>query len=580
MSPPSEDRFHPDSWSYNPDRGLWKKSGPGHTEPTSTLDRVHDGTESASLVLAAAQMGQLNELPLNRILSALRDLQHRKADHPQDGCMRWYAEDPRPIDTNASFFIGLNLIVLRLAFELELSDPDREILEDILRHLLTWFREEVRHGIQYYPNKFIGDLVCAWLLHEIFDEDLEAMASALRDNAEYYDNSHFGWGEHLSDPYTTIMLDELSCLLLLAKRLPDDVRLACKSLFDRLLEIEDRFAGGPRVPTIRSYAFQSRYQHRYYRDGVFSWRDQPDSPLHPLKLEGVYKFYFGQLFFDLGWHEFAPPPNLQQEEDTIPCYNGAIAQSWVTPDARLGTLSRYPIMPVTDQLKYGLSWQTMPVALSAGKNAWGFLRWGTLENGHERFHPAKDKHSAYLNNALSEVCLPPIVGETYSSQAGPAALLYRLMPRISQNWDWLADTFTLTGFSGEVEEQGPDASGWFHLRISLPSELGLHVWFHPLDSPSQPLLKSHGDLLEWGPHLSRESLQGVHKVGFLWALQFGGVDLSGPILKHVEPRWLSLPRFAREGHSQWTVSWEALASASGWRIDPLDPDPFAKHPER
>ena len=92
------------------------------------------------------------------------------------GCLKWYWEEPRPVDTNAAFFTGLNLIVLQLGFpdQLERLDADaRATLEAILTDLSVWFDRTLAHPSRYYPNKYMGDLVCRWLLLEALGQQAE-----------------------------------------------------------------------------------------------------------------------------------------------------------------------------------------------------------------------------------------------------------------------------------------------------------------------------------------------------------------------------------------------------------------------
>src|SRR5690606_13534 len=108
-------------------RGLWRLDRPGHTRPVARLAAVHSGVLTAQRLMRAAQLGALDALPVARCLEALRGLQCADGSHLH-GCFRWYAEEPAPVDTNAAFFTGLNLILLEGSHGGSLAAGDRATL--------------------------------------------------------------------------------------------------------------------------------------------------------------------------------------------------------------------------------------------------------------------------------------------------------------------------------------------------------------------------------------------------------------------------------------------------------------------
>src|SRR5262249_18400229 len=158
--------------------------------------------------LLAAEANLLDKIDSPRVLAALADAQE-KQEGPTFGCFRWYYEEVRPVDTNAAFFTGLNLIALRLTHFKQLPPAAQESLNQILANLLPWFPRAVGHKGLNYPNKHLGDLVCCWLLMEINNVDDDgSMPAAMIEAAQYWAHHHWGWGEHLSDTYSAIILDE------------------------------------------------------------------------------------------------------------------------------------------------------------------------------------------------------------------------------------------------------------------------------------------------------------------------------------------------------------------------------------
>lgn len=526
--------------------GLWRIEQAGHTRPVATLKAVHSGVLTAARLTMAAQLGMLAELPTERILRALHGLQWRDGSE-KHGCFRWYAEEPEPVDTNAAFFTGLNLIVLAARDREALPGAAGETLDQMLAGLWVWFRKECDTEAAFYPNKFLGDLVCAWLLAEQLHPNTEPegeLAAILHRAADYWLEQHWGWGEHMSEVYSAVMLNELSALLLLARRLPSPLRDKYRRLFEELVGIEDAYGGGPRVPAIRTYAFGGRPSTQPFRASIFSWEGRADLPTSAIEF-----FPFGHLFHELGWEELAGPVGPRSRHVKIPCFGGVTATAHNTDSWRIGTLSRFPLMPNADHAQWGLSWQTMPVVFAAGDSGWGFLRWNAREDGVDRFHPARDKRAAYLNNALTDVVAPPITGRTHCLQDGADAIIVRRMPALSRRWETLADQLVLAGdFVVESEEARPGVC-----RLLLRAEgIPFTIFFFPLGSQATPRLRHEDGQTIWEARWTAEDLRERESVTCAWMICAGReapeAEAPSPVRHHGS-------RIHSPGDEGWTFSW-------------------------
>jgi hypothetical protein len=554
---------------FNPDLGLWTSTQPGHTRPVAMLPQNHSGVAAACRLVIAGQLGILDQLPASLILRSLRGMQTFDGG-PRHGCFRWFAEEPAPVDTNAAFFTGLNLVVLSAAYRDQLAAGDLAVLDVMLADLHHWFLRQCHDAELHYPNKFLGDLVCAWLLHEQVggsDDERISLIEALREAALYWRDQHWGWGEHLSDAYASVMLNELSSLLLLSNSLPTEIRQLYTDLFRELVALDDAYAGAPRVPAIRSYAFTARPPAVSYRSGIRLWASWEE-----VFASQYHHFQFGHLFHQRGWQDLAGPQQSVASNLQVPCFGGAYATAWISPKARLGTMSRYPIMPRTDHSNWGLSWQSLPVVLAAGAEGWSFLRWHTREGGVDRYHPAQDKRLAYLSNALTDAVSPPIVGQTFSLQDGPDAVVLRIMPVIARSWETVADQFVILGSEWTVrcEERQDDA---FRLVLALGENV-LTLFFHSLGRDVQPVLHRTETGWLWEVSSTQEALQGVEMLPFLWTIAWGRDVPFGP---QAEP-------FTRPGYSVrvpksfWRVPWLLHQDQRSVEIDLGAPEPLVLVP--
>lgn len=560
--------------TFNKKLGLWTSTGPGHTRPVAESPCVHSGVTAAGRLILAAQVGALDELPVPvaDILAGIRRLQCLDGS-PRHGCLKWYAEDPYPEDANAAFFIGLNLIALSVAYRDRLSPQAIAELDPMLANLFFWFEREVASAIVYYPNRYMGSLVCAWLLWEhTSDSGADApprLVAAMDGAAGYWMRHHWGWGEHLSDMHTAGILTELSALLLLARQLPASLYAKYKKLFHQLLGIEDAFGSGPRVPVIRTYAFAARPEIIRYRDTICPGNDK-----FPKTGDNHPDLDFGHLFNELGWHALAGPRQPVGEHIEVPCFGETIARAWISPGrhARLGTMSRYPIMPQTEHTAWGLSWQSMPVAFATQGDGWGFLRWHTHEGGIDRFHPARDKQAAYLKNALTDVVVPPVVGLTDSLQDGPDACILRRMPGLSRSWNLLADQLVLTGadFTIAREELGMDVS---RLLIEAGGE-PVTVFFLPLGSGVRPRLWRESGEVVWEAIWAENTLKQQERAACVWMICWGRDVPALPAPRPFDRRGDGGIRMTND--DAWQITWPGAGGSVLVHVDPLAETPVRK----
>jgi hypothetical protein len=355
---------------WDEEAGLWRQEGAGHTAPVSRLACVHPAPTASSRLLLAAHLHQLEAVKAGTILQALRDMQEQ--DGERRGCLKWYLEEPGPVDTNAAFFVALGLIPLRLCHGGDLDARSRETLDAILDDLRAWFDREAGKRMFYYPNKFLGDVVCAWLLGEICGAPAPSLVGIMADAARDWHEHGWGWGEHMSDVYSCVCLDELSLLLLFSRSLPDGLRTLYTGLFRELLAIDDAYGEGPRVPAIRTYDFLDRPARLPYRSRI-----RPiQAPFALAKVQN--QPVLGPLFHGRGWERLAPPPPAGPRSGSlrVPCFGGSCAEAWLAPDIRVGGMSRYPLMAGADRSTWGLSWQSMPAAFWSPEGLWGVLAVG------------------------------------------------------------------------------------------------------------------------------------------------------------------------------------------------------------
>lgn len=455
--------------TWNDALGLVRQDAPGHTAPMAKLPAVHNAVHTVLHLCLLAQQGQLDASRALTTLRSLRAMQQRPGME-RAGCLRWFWEETAPVDTNAAFFIGLALELLYLAEGDKLGAPVRTAIREIVADLALWFEHELTDANPRYPNKCLGDLVCGWLAAEVLGRaPSERLVRATREWSTYWHETHWGWGEHMSDIYAMVLLTELSSLLLFARQLPAELRALFQAQFAELLHIDAAFKGGPRVPLIRSYAFTASPPPMPFRDFIRDIAAQAPPPALMVRKPAEA---FGAWFFRAGWHGgAASAPAATAEWVEIACHDGALARAVVRPDLRLGAMSRYPIMAGVDQQTWGLSWQTFPAAFWRPAGDWGFWRWTTCEGDRSRAHPALALADAYLGNALTTRVNPPPVPQMIStlSREGRLEMERRLPVPAENGWNQVEDAFWLLNSAAVIAAESttltlrwPDAV--VHLR--------------------------------------------------------------------------------------------------------------------
>jgi len=548
--------------------GLWSQQG-GHTRPVAHLKYVHSSVVAANRLLLAAQTGQFGNIDVDRILRRLRQMQTRKGE--LHGCLRWYWQEKHPVDTNAAFFVGLPMIVVWQVYRSGLSKKQQGLLLSILKDLYIWFMYASSTHSWFYPNKSLGDVVCAWLLYEICSkddrklrEDAKRLSSLMLEAADYWLKNGWGWGEHLSDGYSRVCLNELSVLLLLSENLPEKVRNEFKKLFSDMLAVEDAYDGGPRVPALRSYSFLSCAEHKNFRDTV--------APL-PARIDIANIQSMGHTLYHLNWHRLSPPRKMVKEDLKIDCFDGAVARAHIEKDIRAGSVSHFPLMSSIEHFTHGLAWQSMPVALSRPGKTWMFLQWETKESGRLRCHPAEVMKTA-RDNALSKAVHPPIVGQTWSLQQGGAVITLRIMPQISTSWSYLTDRLRVIGETGDIQIFPVDGI-WSQMLLHWGKrELSIHcipLIFNGSEILAGPVLKRGKKATDWDITYPKKLLQGKRLIVTLWALYLGGKVDSAPeiSLQQAEP---VVPRALEE--RRWQVIWNWPGKKWRIMIDPLSKLPL------
>jgi hypothetical protein len=477
----------------------------GHSLDCFGRKDLHPLPDSVAFIIHAAQTGQLAEVDTIRILHNIRKCQF--TDPARRGQIKWFLEDQDRPDANAPFFICLGLIPLKKLYADSLAPAAQTVLDEILAEVLHYFLRKADSAAYYYPNSYMGDLLFAWMLNEDYgtpDQEKQLQAR-LADAGAYWVDRHWGWGEHMSDSYSKVCCFELSLFLLLARKLPAELRALYLKALHQLLAIDDLYGGKPRVPALRSYAFEAPPQTQSFRSLIRDWT--PDDVITISNLPPV-----GQLLNRLGWHELAPPaaPTTPPARIAVPCYNGTIARAFIKNSFRIGAMSHFPVMEKTPYLP----WQCFPVAFLHDDGDWGFLQWTSEEDGATYAHPSHTKDYD-IERGLSTKVRPPLTGTTSCLEHQGNMIVLRRMPSVSLSWTRFADRLRIvTPTASWSEQQLNDQCSTACLTWPDGQMLSIaRVTFSAV--PKHQPAQTTGSFLDW--ELEYGDFPGMNETVTLWA---------------------------------------------------------------
>lgn len=543
--------------------GLWQNPKIASHEGDVGGAVVHNSRFNAGTLLLAARYGLLDDPRFEQALRALREMQS-----PTSGNFRGHLEDQTIKDSNYAFFVSRVLLLLRTGYADQMTAESAALVDEILNGVYPWFMKNAMHDKAFYPNAYLGDLVCARLIQEITARPADEVAmlkERMVQSARYWEETGWGWAEHMSDTYAGVCLDLLSQYLLFTEDVNTPLYATYRKLLNNLMAIEDVYGEGPRVPALRSYSFSNRGTRRNYRTRIAPW--------NPLQVQESHFWRESELIYaalyDAGWQErLAPPVEAARSWVSIPCFGGEVAQAVLKDEIRLGSVSRFPLMPHAENINWGLGWQSFPVAFWTPQGDWGFLQWQTVEDGQVKAHPANDRTGA---RALTSKLNPPVCGQTFSIQRGGDLLVVRIMPRIMQTWESVSDSFKLINGTAEITDASIDPS--FDQVLLSYSNQTVSICSIPSEDGVRAVWEEQGNSKHWKLNYVPTTMGGSDSLKMIvdvWGISLNGPITDVPIIEFEADR--SVPLAAAQQKRRLTWQWPCTK----WDvvIDPQEEHPF------
>lgn len=452
-----------------------------HTPKVAHLSSSTKGPETSAYYFLAKCFDTVSSEESVKILKEIKKLQCNDKENRHYGCLRWYREESEIFDTNGAFFVLLPIALSYVFFSEKMSSEERQIIEEMLSVSAEWFRGECR-GPLYYTNKIVSDGAILTLISEITGKYRGECLDFWNSWVEYAETYGFGWGENLSDTYAVIILRAL----IIASAFIDDAELSerIKSKTSELLDYLSFHEGCEFVPTVRTYNFSGdiSYGGEFYKT-VFN----------PECLDSFAALVTSYVINRLA-DTVALRKNTDKEDVRIQrVFGDSYAYTYKSPRVRLGSLSRFPVMPGCYQREgWGLGWQSMPVSAMIRDRYISFLRLRTETRESTHSHPAKDKHSAYLYNRLFEDGEIPSYN-TATAQEGNIVIAVRTVSHIANTARLFVDEWCTPG-ECEVECLKLDGRTWYIIdgSVALCPLCGIYSKSKKREEPTTQIMKERG----------------------------------------------------------------------------------------
>ncbi|MCF7854874.1 MAG: hypothetical protein K9N51_08755 [Candidatus Pacebacteria bacterium] len=427
---------------FDDDLNLVRGQGRGHERGMQqrSIAYHHQAPGTARFIMLQAMVGHDTQ----RVYRALQALTALIDDDPQNethGCVRWYYENDRCEDTNAAFFTGFPLVCAWIARNEWHDGEIGEAFRDYFSKAVKWFLHTARHPSFFYPNKCYGDCALLYSFGHVLDDSklTEEGLDFCRRWFDYLRRRGCGWGEDHSIAYANVLIR--MSLLLLVIGCPDGLRKQVTEFLDDIMDFVGFHNGYVPIPAIRG-----KHSGEVFHEFT-PWFD-----LDSTKLTGKSAAAF-VLVPRCGYSP--PPPRMDVPRERIHrTFDDEYSVAWVERHARLGTLSRWPLMPnMYHHAEWGVGRQATPAAFIAADRNSGYLQWKAVDDrGTTRCHPATGCsgvnrfESCPLTRPLT--FLPEVIQIAHQKQG--AAIVVREIHRLHAPLQDLSDLWRIPKFSGDL----------------------------------------------------------------------------------------------------------------------------------
>lgn len=433
---------------------------PGHTSVVCHMNRLHNVISTAVYYADKTALGQMEPEQGLAILQKLAAMQVNQPGAVSDGNFLWYAEETRAQDLNAAFFILMPMLKLRMTAPENITPEQLAVMDKMMQRALPWFSYYCSNAEFYYSNPTISNAACLYSIASLSGNSAkqEEAHIFLRRLFDYCGKRGWGWGESVSPSYIMEIVPPLKVISSFAVQCGDtEIAEGADALIRDLTEWF-MFQGEMEVaPAVRNYNTAGSPENSCGIKAIAGVTD--DAAKFHLTL-------FDTMMFREELQQYGERHRRCLELQSTGVYEKRVfddkkAVTWMGKNAKLGTLTEFPLMPgCLQNPTWGVGWQSMPIVFVVRKENMGYLRWQVTSGDRRRCFPHETRHQHNNDNAalFTERWYPDMY--TLAAQNENIAVVMRRINGLHNSARSITDEFAVGSFSGEAEILSVNGIDW------------------------------------------------------------------------------------------------------------------------
>lgn len=333
---------------------------PNHTKVSCT-------TSTAEYYCMGRYSDELDDETAEKMLLAIEETQIMDEESNVFGCIPWFREEKERetfYDTNATFFALMPIGTAYLFCSDKMTAVEKQTIERMFDRAAVFCKKQCKK-LFYYSNSVMAFGALLTMSYYFLGKNKEETEEFWTLWNDYADRRGMGWGENSSSGYILHMIHALSVAKL---TMPEsELKAGLMEKREQLISYAIFHGDKAYVPSIRTQNFTGKV---YFGANLYQAMENGN--------------YFGIMAYET--NVVLPPlvENRKEEVRKERLFDDNYAYTWIDNGIRLGSVTRFPVMPFCGD---GLGWQSMPVCAMIESEDVCYQRLRTVVDGKNRSYP-------------------------------------------------------------------------------------------------------------------------------------------------------------------------------------------------